>query len=688
MLIRQYLALLLLRAAARAAWRLIKAAAAVTVIVAAAPVSAVAAGAVVTAWACGWPPRRLYGAALWCLPMLAVWLTAATLSAHGSRGVPGGPGAPAWFRAAAAPYQAWLDMWRLDAAGHVAAAAAGIAPAAIPAGLLIGGLAWAVRIHRMETGTGGLSPGSAISFDRRQWRRQVRSARARIAAPGSVPLTYRNGSVVVGGTIRSVLHRATAITALPYDRLRSHQVVIGTTGTGKTTLLLRLWAGFMATALSRQAAGAGRRPLLVVLDCKGGADSRRIADRARRVLRDAGARATAIWPDDASLSLWDLPPGRLTTTLLDLIEHGRGAAAYYTDVMEAIVALAVQAPPGPPASSADFLARLDADWLAAAYAAGDADTLAALRSGAHLIPDVALRFRSLWRRLGTGFEPAGSFADADAWYCILEGTAETSVAEAQARALVDMLASYISGPGQDADVLLAVDEFSAVSRRLPIWALYERARSLGLAVQVSAQSWPGLAADEDERYRIAATAEGGIWLLRTPYPDPVVGLAGTRKYVDSTRRLIGAAASGAAPAAAGPAAPFAPFAPARWSDEGSSQVRLMPVLDPDLVRGLGVGQAAYVHQGGVTYVQVKRLVAAPAALPRTAARRADGLAPPSPAAAAGVPVDAVPADTVPIDVVPTEVGAADRVGAFLDEAFGPATGTHGRETGIHGRERR
>ena len=660
MLIRQYLALLLLRAAARMLWRLIKVAAVATVIVAAAPVSVVAAGAVVTAWACGWPPRRLYVAALWCLPMVAVWLTAAALSAPGSRGVPGGPGgpgepgAPAWFRAATAPYRAWLGMWRLGASGHVAAAAVGIAPAAIPAGLLIGGLAWAVRIYRMETGTGGLSPGSAISFDRRQWRRQVRSARARIAAPGSVPLTYRNGSVAVGGTIRAVRHRATAVTTLPYERLRSHQVVIGTTGTGKTTLLLRLWAGFMATALSHQAAGTGRRPLLVVLDCKGGADSRRIADRARRVLRDAGARATAVWPDDASLSLWDLPPGRLTTTLLDLIEHGRGAAAYYADVMEAIVALAVQAPPGPPANSADFLARLDADWLAAAYATGDADALAALRSGAHLIPDVALRFRGLWRRLGTGFEPTGSFADADAWYCILEGTAETSVAEAQARALVDMLASYISGPGRDADVLLAVDEFSAVSRRLPIWALYERARSLGLAVQVSAQSWPGLAADEDERYRIAATAEGGIWLLRTPYPDPVVGLAGTRKYVDSTRRLIGAPPAAAATVGA------APFAPARWSDEGSSRVRLMPVLDPDLVRGLGVGQAAYVHQGGVTYVQVKRLVAAPAALPRAAARRAEGPAPPRPGAAGTVPADTVPAPAVPMA----------GVSAFLDEAFG------------------
>ena len=144
MLIRQYLALILLRAAGRAVWRLIRVSAAAAVIVAAAPVSAVAAAAAVTAWMCGWPPRRLYGAALWCLPMLAVWLTAAGLSA---------PGPPAW-RVAGAPYRAWVDMWRLAATGHPAAAAVVIAPAAIPLGLLAGGLAWAVRIYQMETGAG------------------------------------------------------------------------------------------------------------------------------------------------------------------------------------------------------------------------------------------------------------------------------------------------------------------------------------------------------------------------------------------------------------------------------------------------------------------------------------------------------------------------------------------------------
>jgi hypothetical protein len=87
---------------------------------------------------------------------------------------------------------------------------------------------------------------------------------------------------------------------------------------------------------------------------------------------------------------------------------------------------------------------------------------------------VALRFKALWRRLGPGLDGGGTFADADAWYATLQGTAEPAVAEAQARALTDLLASYaITG---QREILLSVDEFSSVSRRLPIWRLYERAR--------------------------------------------------------------------------------------------------------------------------------------------------------------------------------------------------------------------
>jgi hypothetical protein len=675
-MIRRYLGFLMLRALARLIWRLLRVAVLVAALIVAAPAVLVAAYAAALAWFLGWPPRQLYRAAAWCLPMLAAWLAAA--AADGQSGA----------RLATAPYLTWLAMWHEAAAGSYLKAAVTVAPLAIPLGLVAGGLAWSWRIYAMETGSGGLAPSAPAAFDQRQWRHQVRTARARIAAPGSVPLLLRDGSVVAGATIRTVRQPARPLAVIPYHRLRSHQVVLGTTGTGKTTLLLRLWAGFMTRGMELHAAGRGRRPLLVVLDCKGGADSRRIADRARRVLRAAGAASTAIWPDEASLSLWALPPRQLVSTLADMVESGTGSAAYYADVLEEIVRLAVEAPCGPPASSADFLSRLDVNWLALAYAGvPDGGPAGLLRSSAGHVSDVALRYRALLRRLGSGLDGPGAFGDADTWYCILEGTAEIAVAEAQARALVDLLAWFAAGgpeggagggsPAGTArrDILLAVDEFSAVSRRLPIWQLYERARSLGLAVQVSAQSWPGLAADEDERYRVATTADGGIWLLRTPHPEPVAALAGMRRVLDTARRLLGV-----------------PF----WAHEGLSRVEGMPVVDPEIIRGLDVGQAAYIYRGGVTYVQVKRLVAGPAELAGPvhgagtgaragAAGRADGdpadgdPADGDPADAAppgGEPAGAAPAGTAPAGTSsraaaddPGAAGPAD-VSALLDEAFG------------------
>jgi hypothetical protein len=188
------------------------------------------------------------------------------------------------------------------------------------------------------------------------------------------------------------------------------------------------------------------------------------------------------------------------------------------------------------------------------------------------------------------------------------------VAEGQARALTDLLAFFATS-GPDREILLAVDEFSAVARRLPIWGLYERARSLGLAVQVSAQSWPGLAGTEDERNRIAAAADGGLWLLRTPYPEPVTALAGQRKLTDTSRRLRRSRV---------------------WSEEGQGRTALAPVADPALIRSLDTGQVAYIYRGGVTYIQVKRLIGSPPALPPATA--------PAPPAAELHPATSAPAD--------------------------------------------
>jgi hypothetical protein len=138
--------------------------------------------------------------------------------------------------------------------------------------------------------------------------------------------------------------------------------------------------------------------------------------------------------------------------------------------------------------------------------------------------------------------------------------------------------------GEQRAILLAADDYSAVSARVPLSNLYERGRSLGIGVQVSAQSWQGLGATEDERYRIAATADGGVFVLHTPYPEPLVALAGTRKVLETAHKVIGNV----------------------WGDEGTTREQRAWTADPDLVRRLDTGQACYLHRGAATFIQVAR----------------------------------------------------------------------------------
>ena len=94
------------------------------------------------------------------------------------------PGRPSrWPRS-----QDYGNAWRLLAAGAILRAGLLVAPVAVPAGLAIGGLLWAWRIYAITTGLAGLTASAPIEFDTRQWRRQVRAARGRAAAPGTVPL--------------------------------------------------------------------------------------------------------------------------------------------------------------------------------------------------------------------------------------------------------------------------------------------------------------------------------------------------------------------------------------------------------------------------------------------------------------------------------------------------------------------
>jgi hypothetical protein len=553
----------------------------VVVLVGCAPVTVVAGVGWLGAWLRGWPPARLRRAAWWSLPMPAAYLTARGLAAASVSALPH------------AVARDWLHAYDLAVSGQVVTAFALTAPLAIPAGLLAASGLWAWRIYAMETGLAGMTATAPVVFDARQWRRASAAARGRVSAPGAFPLATADGQVVMGATIRAVGHRWRPALTVHYSAMGRHQVIVGSSGSGKTNLMMRTWAGWYAAAQAAYWRHGAARPLLIVMDCKGGPDSRVKAARTRALLHAAGARRVAIWPDEATLSLWTLPPDDLAVTLFQLIESATtGPAAYYADVTQAVIRLAVTAPPGPPASAAQFLQRLDPGWLEQAWA-GDASRLAAVTAARRLLPDVSLRYRTLLERLGPALDGPGSLPDADAWYFILEGTREQSVAEAQALAITELVAHTATAPASRRVMLLACDDYSAVSSKVPLWQLYERGRSLGIGVQVSAQSWQGLGADDDERTRICATADGGIWLMRTPYPQPISSLAGTRRIIETATKVIGGV----------------------WGDEGSSRVQHAWTADPGIARRLATGQAGFIHAGGCTWTQIARPRPSPLSIP-------------------------------------------------------------------------
>ena len=271
--------------------RLLLFAALAAVLVAAAPVTLVAAVGLAGAWLRGWPPARLRRAAVWALPMTAVYLAGRAVQAR------------TWQALALAPVRDYLAAWHAVAAGRVVTAFVLVAPVAVPAGLAAARGLWAWRIYALDTGLSGKTATAPVIFDARQWKRQARAARARITAPGSVPLADRHGRVVMGATIRAVGHRWRPVLAVPYAAMGRHQVVIGASGSGKTNLMIRTWAGWYAAALAAHHQHGAPRPLLVVLDCKGGPDSRAKADRTRRLLHAVGAARVAVWPDETAVSL-------------------------------------------------------------------------------------------------------------------------------------------------------------------------------------------------------------------------------------------------------------------------------------------------------------------------------------------------------------------------------------------------
>ena len=214
------------------------------IVIAAWPLTLVTVAGYVAAWWRGWPPARLRRAAAWSLTMPTAWLAAAAARADRLRA------------AALAGVRAWAHGWPT----HLTVLGAArtfvlLALAAVPAGLGLAAAAWAWRNYAITTGLGGITASAPITFDARQWRRQVRTAKGLTDAPGAVPLPASGGKIPVGGTIRAIGHHWHPVFTLPATACARHMVIVGATGSGKTNLMIRLWAGWFTATLDAARAG-------------------------------------------------------------------------------------------------------------------------------------------------------------------------------------------------------------------------------------------------------------------------------------------------------------------------------------------------------------------------------------------------------------------------------------------------
>ena len=193
------------------------------VVIAAWPLTLIAVAGYLAAWWRGRPLAWLRRMAAWSLVIPPAWLVVAAVHAHQLRAD------------ALAPVRAWQHGWPYPAAVAAARESLLFAPATVPAGLVLAAGVWAWRNYAITTGLGGITASAPITFDRRQWKRQVRTAKGLTEAPGAVPLPARGGKIPVGATIRAIGHRWNPVFTLPAGALTRHMVIVGATGSGNPT---------------------------------------------------------------------------------------------------------------------------------------------------------------------------------------------------------------------------------------------------------------------------------------------------------------------------------------------------------------------------------------------------------------------------------------------------------------------
>ena len=371
--------------------------------------------------------------------------------------------------------------------------------------------------------------------------------------------------------------------ALPVDRgmvllspqrLCRHLLVCGATGSGKTETLLRL-----AWAVAKESDAP-----VFYLDGKG---DRETAARFSGLMADAG-RQTRVFPNEP-FDAWRGQAHEIHGRLMEIIDYtNEGPAAWYRDVAKTVLRLVCEHPDGPPRTSTQALARMDADTLAKVHQGSSA--LAALT--AQQVKQVRLRYEAFFGQTRGALDGSWAWEDTQAAYLLLDSLALREETAGLARMLFEDFAHYFtSRKPRDQFAVLIVDEFSGLAQAAGMAARIEQARGFNTALILAPQVVAGMG-DENEAARILGSVETVI-CHRVNTPEEICALAGTRKTMEYSTHYASEGATG----------------------EGSARIQHQFKVDPNKVRALPPGAAYVISRGRSMKVNVLRAAQLRAALP-------------------------------------------------------------------------
>ena len=284
---------------------------------------------------------------------------------------------------------------------------------------------------------------------------------------------------------------------LPGDRLNLHVLVGGATGSGKSTSVERI----------ELEAARIYRPQIIHFDCKG---RREGAARFLALMQGAGYHDDVI--RIAPLEPYDGWRGdqRAHLNRLLAVQDFSENQPYYTAGTKDLLQQAIADGPVLPRLSSELVARLERERKGIYPKVG---------SGA------LARYRGFFSSLDGVLDGSWAFDDVDACYVELPGMARREDAIAFGRYLLEDFMHYIAERKDPVrDVLLVLDDFSAISTGDEAVNLVERAREFGVGVVITTQSFAGLGRGAG---RIVDACNGALIVHRMSDPEPFAARAGT-----------------------------------------------------------------------------------------------------------------------------------------------------------------